>query len=61
MIFSTQLAKGPLERHSRAEERLEVLVPPELLTGGVTAGGTAERRPGPATFTARHVPKVVTF
>jgi len=34
---------------------LEVLVPPELLAGGVAAWGGAERRPSPAAFTARHV------
>jgi hypothetical protein len=55
MIFSAQVAKGPLERDSRTQERLEVLVPPELLAGGVTAGGIAERRPGPAALTAGHV------
>lgn len=61
MILSTQVAKNPPKRGSRAQERLEVLVLPELLTGGVTAGGTAERRPGPAALTARHVCQVVTF
>lgn len=32
-----------------------MLVPPELLAGGVAAWRGAERWPGPATFTARHV------
>ncbi len=32
-----------------------MLVPPKLLAGSVTAGGTAERWPGPATLTAGHV------
>ena len=32
-----------------------LLVPPELLAGGVAAWGGAERRPSPAAFTARHV------
>lgn len=32
-----------------------MLVPPELLAGGVPAGRTAERRPGPAALTAGHV------
>ena len=32
-----------------------MLVPPELLAGGVTAGCTAERRPGPAALAAGHV------
>ncbi|MGQ0717495.1 MAG: hypothetical protein ACT4NP_09300 [Pseudonocardiales bacterium] len=32
-----------------------MLVPPELLAGGVTAGRTAERRPSPAAVTAGQV------
>ncbi len=60
MIFGSQVAKRLPERGSRAQERLEVLVPPELLTGGVTAGSIAERRPGPAALTAGHVRQVVT-
>ncbi|MGH3811495.1 MAG: hypothetical protein ACRDUV_03420 [Pseudonocardiaceae bacterium] len=42
-------------RFASAKERLEMLVPPELLAGSVTAGRTAERRPGPAALTAGHV------
>ncbi len=61
MILSAQVAKGPPERGSRAQERLEVLVPPELLAGGVTAGSIAERRPGPAALAAGHVRHVVTL
>jgi len=60
MILGPQVAKRLPERGSRAQERLEVFVPPELLAGGVTAGSTAERRPGPAALTAGHVRPVVT-
>lgn len=38
-----------------------MLVPPELLAGGVTAGSVAERRPSPAASTAGHVRPVATF
>ncbi len=61
MILSAQVTKYPPERSSRAQERLKVLVPPELLAGGVTAGSIAERRPGPAALTAGHVRQVVTL
>lgn len=61
MILGPQVAKGPPERGSRAQERLEVLVSPELLAGGVTAGSIAERRPSPAALTAGHVRQVVSF
>ncbi len=42
-------------RFASENERLEMLVPPKLLAGGVTAGRTGERRPGPAALTAGHV------
>ncbi|MGH4006905.1 MAG: hypothetical protein ACRDTH_01820 [Pseudonocardiaceae bacterium] len=42
-------------RFPSAKERLEMLVPPELLARGVTAGRTAERRPGPAALAAGYV------
>ncbi len=61
MILGTQMGKDPPGRGSRAQERLEVLVPPELLAGGVPGGCTAERRSGPAALTARHVRHVVTL
>jgi hypothetical protein len=59
-IFDAQVVKGLAKRGSRAQERLEVLVPPELLAGGVTAGRVAEWRPGPAALTAGHVRHVAT-
>jgi hypothetical protein len=61
MILGPPVAKRLPERDSRVQERLEVLVPPELLAGGVTAGSIAERRPGPAALTAGHVRQVVTL
>jgi hypothetical protein len=61
MILGAQVVKGLPERGSRAQERLEVLVPPELLAGGVTAGRITERRPGPAALTAGHVRHVATI
>jgi hypothetical protein len=38
-----------------AEERLEMLFPPELLASGVTAGRAAERRASPTALTVGHV------
>lgn len=61
MILGAQVVKGLPERGSRAQERLEVLVSPELLAGGVTAGRITERRPGPATLAAGHVRHVTTI
>ena len=49
---------GSKARPSRVrgvKERLKVLVPPELLAGGVAAWRGAERGSSPAAFTARHV------
>jgi len=60
MILGAPVIEGPPERSSRAQERLEVLVPPELLARGVTGGRTAERRSGPTTPTAGHVRHVAT-
>ena len=60
MILDAQVVKGMLEWDSRAQERLEMLVPPELLAGGVTAGRITERRSGPAALTAGHIRHVAT-
>jgi hypothetical protein len=60
MILDAQVVTGMLEWDSRAQERLEMLVPPELLAGGVTAGRITEGRPGPAALTAGHIRHVAT-
>jgi hypothetical protein len=60
MILDAQVVTGLLEWDSRAQERLEMLVPPELLAGGVTAGRITEGRPGPAALTAGHIRHVAT-